>query len=78
MPERLARAGGGTAEGRQSAYQPGTAYEKHVGDQSSLTMKEVVCRENMLAACQHVVGDKEAPDADGMTVYELMPIPREC
>ena len=34
-------------------------------------MEEVVCRENMLAAYDRVVGNKGAPGVDGMTVDEL-------
>ena len=34
-------------------------------------MEEVVCRENMLAAYQRVVGNKGAPGVDGITVNEL-------
>jgi RNA-directed DNA polymerase len=34
-------------------------------------MEEVVCRENMLAAYQRVVGNKGAPGVDGITVDEL-------
>jgi RNA-directed DNA polymerase len=37
-------------------------------------MEEVVCRKNMLAAYQRVVGNKGAPGVDGMTVDELMPM----
>jgi RNA-directed DNA polymerase len=40
-------------------------------------MEEVVCRENMLAAYQRVVGNKGAAGVDGMTVDELMPMLRE-
>jgi len=40
-------------------------------------MEEVVCRENMLAAHQRVVGNKGAPGVDGMTVDELMPMLRD-
>lgn len=77
MPEHARRVGGGTAESRGCVHQAGTACNEHVGDQSSLTMEEVVCRENMLAAYQRVVGNKGAPGVDGMTVDELMPMLRE-
>jgi RNA-directed DNA polymerase len=40
-------------------------------------MEEVVCRENMLAAYQRVVGNKGAPGSDGMTVEDLAPMLRE-
>jgi len=77
MPEHARRVGGGTAESRGGAHQAGTACKEHVGDQSSLTMEEVVCRENMLAAYQRVVGNQGAPGVDGMTVGELMPMLRQ-
>ena len=71
MPEHARRVGSGTAESKGGAHQAGTACEEHVGDQRSLTMEEVVCRENMLAAYQRVVGNKGAPGVDGITVNEL-------
>jgi RNA-directed DNA polymerase len=74
MPEHTRRVGGGTAESRGGAHQAGTACKDRVGDQGSLTMEEVVCRKNMLAAYQRVVGNKGAPGVDGMTVDELMPM----
>ena len=74
MPEHARRVGGGTAESRGSAHQAGTVWEGHVGDQDSLTMEEVVCRENMLAAYQRVVSNKGAPGVDGITVAELAPM----
>jgi hypothetical protein len=77
MPEHARRVGGGTAESRGCVHQADTACEEHVGDQSSLTMEEVVCRENMLAAYQRVVSNKGAAGVDGMTVDELMPMLRE-
>ena len=77
MPERLPRVGGGTAEGKQDVHQAGTACDEHVGDHKSLTMEEVVCRENMLAAYRRVVGNKGAAGVDGMTVDELMPMLRD-
>ena len=77
MPEHARRVGGGTAESRGGAHQTGTACKEHVGDQSSLTMEEVVCRENMLAAYQRVVGNKGAPGVDGITVAGLAPMLRE-
>ena len=77
MPEHARRIGGGTAESRGCAHQAGTACNEHVGDQSSLTMEEVICRENMLAAYQRVVSNKGAPGVDGMTVDELMPMLRK-
>ncbi len=40
-------------------------------------MEEVVCRENMLAAYQRVVGNKGAPGVDGITVDELASVVRE-
>ena len=77
MPEHARRVGGGTAESRGCVHQAGTACEEHVGDQSSLTMEEMVCRENMLAAYQRVVGNKGAPGVDGLTVEGLGPMLRE-
>jgi RNA-directed DNA polymerase len=77
MPEHARRVGGGTAESRGAAHQAGTACEEQVGDQSSMTLEEVVCRENMLAAYRRVVGNKGAPGVDGMTVDELRPMLRE-
>jgi len=74
MPEPIRRVGGGTAESTDCAHQAGTACDEHVGDQSGLTMEEVVCRENMLAAYRRVVGNKGAPGVDGLTVDELMPM----
>jgi retron-type reverse transcriptase len=76
MPEHARRVGGGTAETRGGAHQAGAACEEHVGDQGSLTMEEVICRENMLAAYQRVVGNKGAPGVDGTTVNELAPMLR--
>jgi RNA-directed DNA polymerase len=40
-------------------------------------MEEVVCRENMLAAYQRVVGNKGAPGVDGITVAGLASMLRE-
>jgi RNA-directed DNA polymerase len=40
-------------------------------------MEEVVCRENMLAAYQRVVGNQGAPGVDGITVEQLEPLLRE-
>lgn len=77
MPEHSRRVGGGTAESRGGVHQAGTVCEEHVGDQSSLTMEEVVCRENMLAAYQRVVGNKGAPGVDGITVEGLASMLRE-
>ena len=71
MLEHARRVGGGTAESRGGAHQAGPACEEQVGDQGSLTMEEVVCRENMLAAYRRVVGNKGAPGVDGMTVDGL-------
>lgn len=76
-PEHTRRVGGGTAESRGGAHQAGAACKGHVGDQSSLTMEEVTCRENMLTAYQRVVGNKGAAGVDGMTVDELMPMLRD-
>ncbi len=76
-PEHARRVGGGTAESRGCVHQADTVCEDHVGDQSSLTMEEVVCRENMLAAYQRVVSNKGAAGVDGMTVDELMPMLHE-
>ncbi len=76
MPEHARRVGGGTAESRGCAHQTGAAWEDQVGDQDSLTMEEVVCRENMLAAYHRVVGNKGAPGVDGMTVGELASVLR--
>jgi len=77
MPEHARRVGGGTAESKGGAHQTGAACDEHVGDQGSLTMEEVVCRENMLIAYQRVVGNRGAPGVDGMTVDALMPMLRE-
>ena len=77
MPEHSRRVGGGTAKSTGCAHQAGAACDEHVGDQSSLTMEEVVCRENMLAAYQRVVSNQGAAGVDGMTVDELMPMLRE-
>ncbi len=77
MPEHARRVGGGTVESRGRVHQADTACEEHVGDQSSLTMEEAVCRENMLAAYQRVVSNKGAAGVDGMTVDELMPMLRD-
>ncbi len=76
-PERLPRVGGGTAEGKQGVRQAGSACDDPVGDQSTLMMEEVLCRENMLAAYQRVVSNQGAPGVDGMTVDELMPMLHE-
>ena len=75
--ERVRRVGGGTAESTDRAHQSGAACDEHVGEQSWVTMEEVVCRENMLAAYRRVVGNQGAPGVDGMTVDELMPMLRE-
>lgn len=74
MPEHTRRIGGGTAERTGGAHQTGTAGEDHVGDQRSLTMEQVVCRENMLAAFRRVVSNKGAAGIDGMSVEELGPM----
>jgi RNA-directed DNA polymerase len=76
-PEHARRVGGGTAESKGGAHQTGAAWEEPVGDQRPLTMEEVVCRENMLAAYRRVVVNKGAPGVDGITVSELMPMLRE-
>ena len=39
-----------------------------------MTMEEVLCRKNMLAAYQQVVGNKGAPGVDGVTVDALKPL----
>ncbi len=77
MPKRGPRVGGGTAEGRQTAHQADAACDEHVGDHSSMTMEEVVCRENMLAAYRRVVGNKGAPGFDGIAVEALAPMLRD-
>ena len=67
MPEHTRRVGGGTAESRGGAHQAGPAWEGTVGGRRFVTMEEVVCRENMLAAYDRVVGNKGAPGVDGMS-----------
>ena len=57
-PERNRRVGGGTAESTASAHQAGAACDEHVGEKTLMTMEEVVCRKNMLAAYQQVVGNQ--------------------
>jgi RNA-directed DNA polymerase len=73
-PERDRRVGGGTAEGTVCAHQAGAACDEHVGEKTLMTMEEVVCRENMLAAYRQVVGNKGAPGVDGITVDDLKPL----
>jgi RNA-directed DNA polymerase len=73
-PERGRKVGGGTAEGTARARQAGTACDEHVGEKTLMTMEEVVCRENMLAAYRQVVGNKGAPGVDGITVDALKPL----
>jgi hypothetical protein len=59
-PERYRRLGGGTAESTAGAHQAGAACDEHVGEKTLMTMEEVVCRKNMLAAYQQVVGNQGA------------------
>jgi RNA-directed DNA polymerase len=73
-PERDRKVGGGTAEGMVHAHQAGTACDEHVGEKTLMTMEEVVCRKNMLAAYQQVVGNQGAPGVDGITVDALKPL----
>lgn len=77
MPEHPPKVGGGTAEGKGGARQAGAACKENVDQETSLTMEEVLGRENMLAAYHRVVSNKGAPGVDGMTVDELMPMLRE-
>jgi hypothetical protein len=77
-PERLRKAGGGTAESKQPAHQADTACNEHTGDRIPVTSENVLCRENMLRTYQRVVSNQGAPGVDGITVDELMPMLRTC
>ncbi len=57
-PDRNRRVGGGTAESTVCAHQAGTACNEHVGEKTLMTMEEVVCPKNMLAAYRQVVGNQ--------------------
>ena len=65
-PERLRKAGGGTAENKQAAHQADTACNENTEDRIPVTLEEVLCRENMLRAYQRVLSNKGAPGVDGM------------
>jgi len=76
-PERSLRAGGGTAEGRETARQACAARDGHAGDEAPQLMEEVCARENMQAALKRVVRNGGAPGPDGMSVEALLPYCRE-
>ena len=76
-PEQPLKAGGGTAEGKGVERQAHTARQEQAGEEVSMLMEEVVCRENMKAAHKRVVRNGGAPGVDGITVEELAPYCRE-
>jgi RNA-directed DNA polymerase len=73
MPGQPGKAGGGTADGPGHAHQTGAVCNDTAEDLPSMTMEEVLRRENMLSAFQRVVGNAGAPGIDGMTVADLGP-----
>jgi RNA-directed DNA polymerase len=73
MPERPREGGGGTAEVPGSARQAVAACDGTTGSQETMTIEEVLRRENMLLAYQRVKRNKGSAGVDGMTVDELMP-----
>ena len=73
-PEHIPRAGRSTAEGTDAARQTGPARNDHAGVQPTVSMEEVVCRENMTMAYRRVVSNKGAPGVDGITVDDLNPM----
>lgn len=76
MPEHPPRVRRSTAKGTDGVRQAGPARNEHAEVRTAVTMKEVVCRENMTRAYQRVTGNKGAPGVDGVTVDDLAPMLR--
>ena len=72
-PEQLREDGGGTAGVPKRARQATAAWEESTGSQDTMTIEEVLRRENMLRAYQRVKRNRGSAGVDGMTVDELMP-----
>ena len=73
MPERSEETGGGTADGLGTGRQTRAACGENAGDEAPKLMKEVLRRENLIAAYKRVVKNGGAAGVDGMTVDDLMP-----
>lgn len=71
MPEQRPRAGGGTAQGKLTARQTDSARTDSIRQSVSVTLEEVLSRENMLTAYRRVVRNQGAPGIDGVTVDQL-------
>ena len=76
-PERTGRVGDGIAEGTGTARQTRTAQHAQTGAEAPMLIDQVVSRENLIRAYEHVVRNKGAAGVDGMTVDDLMPYCRE-
>ena len=71
MPEPPRRVGGGTAEGTGLERHESTAPIDNTEQETMALMRQVVRRENMLAAYRRVVRNGGAPGVDGMKVEDL-------
>lgn len=71
MPMRRGAGGGGTAKSPDDARQAFAARQEQIGHETLELIRDVVQRENMLAAHKRVVKNGGAPGVDGMTVDEL-------
>ena len=72
-PERDRGNGGGTAGVPVSARQAAAACNGSTDSQNTMTIEEVLRRENMQRAYQRVKRNRGSAGVDGMTVDELMP-----
>jgi len=72
-PERDRGSGGGTAGGPGSARQAAAACNGSTDSRNTMTIEEVLRRENMQRAYQRVKRNRGSAGVDGMTVDELMP-----
>ena len=70
-PTRSQEASGGTAQNPGSVHQARAACDGKAGEETSMLMKEVLRRENMIEAYNRVVRNKGAPGIDEMTVDDL-------
>jgi RNA-directed DNA polymerase len=71
MPGPPRSAGDGIAEATGLVRPSCAAPAEVIADEASMLMEQVVCRRNMLAACQRVVRNKGAAGVDGMAVDQL-------
>ena len=73
MSRQTARVGDGIAEGNGTVSQAVAASVEIPGTERTMTMEDVLRRENLLTAYQHVKSNAGSPGVDGMTVDELGP-----